>query len=133
MPDRAELMAALTDAQATLDEVSEKVELHGATLRRGTVAVAFALVGFALDLTLTVLVGWGLFGVNHNQDRISELTTAQQMEAAKTRFNQCALINLFLDLEKSATTNPNLSEQDRADRVKSYAEIHRIHDALECG
>jgi hypothetical protein len=126
MPERiAELTAALAGAERAIITLSETVDVHQSTLRR----VKFA---FALLLTLTALVGVGLYGVYHNQDRINHLQTALQVETERNKSSQCAMIALFLQFEPRTISNPSYTEEQRALQAQAYASLKDNSNKLGC-
>lgn len=133
MPDRAtELATALQNTEDALNALSTKVGVNERTARSAKLAARLALIGFVLDIALTVFVGLGLFGVNHNQDRINSLQTALQVETDRNKESTCAMIALFLQFEPKTTTNPSYTEEQRAQQTQAYQTLHQISDALGC-
>jgi len=135
----ARILAALEESNRRLDSVTDTVEVQDSTLHQLESMVESLrvmsrriIVGLALGILLIVAALTGGYLLYDTQQQTNHIQAVQQAQTAKTRTNQCALINLFLNLEQGATTNPALSERDRAERKSSYVEIHRIHDDLEC-
>lgn len=120
-----ELTAALTSAEAAITRLSETVDVHQSALWR----IKFA---FALMTVLVVLVGYGLYAVNQNQDRINELQTALQVETDRNKSAQCAMVLLFLQFESRTTVNPSYSEEQRALQKQAYKTLRQIGTDLGC-
>ncbi|MEU2106510.1 hypothetical protein [Nocardia sp. NPDC019255] len=134
MPDRAtELATTLQATEQAVRELSQQVGINEVAVRRAKFAAKAALVGIVLDSILTVLVGLGLFGVDHNQDRINDLQTTQQVETQRNKAAMCAFITLFLQFEPRTTTNPAYSEQQRAQQIQAYGTLRQIGLDLGCG
>lgn len=126
MPDKAtELATALQNTENALNDLSAKVGVNERTARSARFAAKLALVGFMLDMILTVAVGWGLFGVNSNQSRIDELQ-------ARNKQSTCAMVALFLQFEPRTTTSPSYTEEQRALQLKAYQTLHQISEDLGC-
>lgn len=133
MPDRAnDLTVALGKTEKAVNRLSATVGVHESTLKRVSVASAVAMVGLLLDLTLTILVGLGLAGVNHNQDRINELQDRVLIENARNKSAQCAFIALFLQFEPRTTVNPTYTEEQRAQQKEAYTTLRQIGADLGC-
>jgi hypothetical protein len=134
------ILAALEESGRRLESVAERVEIQDEALHqleslmgRQRTTSRRTVTGLVLDILLSIVALIGGYFLSDTQHQANHIQAVQQTQTEKTRANQCALINLFLNLEQGATTNPALSEQDRADRKASYVEIHKIHDDLECG
>lgn len=133
MPERIPaIQQALADTEAALKELTGQVDFDEATLRRTKNTARVALFGLILDITLTVFVGWGLVGVNHDQTRINELQASVQAEADHSRLAQCAIITLFLQFEPKSLANPNYTAEQRALQVQAYQTLRQIGDNLGC-
>lgn len=133
MPDRAtELATTLNRTEAALNALSKTVGINEKATRKAKFAANAALAGIVLDMVLTVVVGWGLFGVNHNQTRINQLQSQLQSETERNRTAQCAQNRLFLQFEPRTTTNPSYSEEQRAQQVRLYATLRQIVADLQC-
>src|SRR6266702_2392115 len=132
MPEWTELAEALERTEAALTDVSNTVEIHQATLHRGKVAFAVAIAGLILDISLTVLVGWGLFGVNHNHDRINTLQAAVQLETDRNNASQCAVIALFLQIAPKMLANSAYTPEQHAVQAQAYQTFQRIGQDLGC-
>lgn len=134
MPDRIpRIEQGLNDAVDALNALSEQVNLDESTLRRVKVVAGVAVFGLILDITLTVLVGWGLFGVNQNQDRINELQYSVKQEADRSRAGQCAVITLFLQFEPKTLANPAYTDEQKTLQAQAYTTLKQIAHDLECG
>lgn len=126
MPDRAtELAQALADAEEAVRDLSEKVSVNEAATTRAKRAARLALCGIGFDLLLTALIGFGLFGVDTNQDRINNLNE-------RTRTAQCAVNALLLQFEPRTTTNPAYTEEQRAEQRQVYGTLRQISNDLGC-
>lgn len=133
MPDRAtELAKTLAGAEAAVRELSEKVSINEAATMRAKRAAWLALGGIAFDLVLTFLIGWGLFGVDTNQDRINELQVDQTMQTDRNRTAQCAVNALLLQFEPRTLSNPAYTEQQREEQRQVYATLRQINRDLGC-
>jgi len=140
MPDqKSELAQALTDAEAAVRDLSEKVTLNEAATARANTAASrarfaskAALFGILLDMVLTVLVWWGLIGVDQNQGRINDLQVQQQEQVERNRTAQCAVNALLLQFEPRTTTNPAYTEEQRAEQRQVYATLRQISRDLGC-
>jgi hypothetical protein len=133
MPDRAsELATTLKNTESAVRELSAQVTINEAATRRAKFASKAALVGIVLDMLLTVLVGWGLLGVDHNQARLDELQAAQTAETNRNREAQCAMVLLFLQFEPRTTTNPSYSDDQRRQQVEAYQTLRQISSDLGC-
>lgn len=133
MPDRAnDLTMALEKTEKAVDRLSATVGVHESTLKRVSVTSAVAMVGLLLDLTLTILVGLGLAGVNHNQDRINTLSAQVQADTVRNQQAQCAFIALFSQFESRTTKSPNYSDEEKALQTKAYETLRQIGTDLGC-
>lgn len=133
MPDRAtELTVALQKSERAVNNLAETVGVHESTLNRVKITSAVALVGLLLDLTLTVLVGFGLAGVDRNQDRIADLHAKVLAETERNTTAQCAFIALFLQFAPRTTNNPSYTEEQRARQVQAYETLRGIGRDLGC-
>ncbi|MFI5542082.1 hypothetical protein ACIA5H_37575 [Nocardia sp. NPDC051900] len=133
MPERIPaLQTALAQAQTAIEKLSKKVDLDEHTLRRTKRTARLALFSVVLDLTLTALVGWGLVGVNDNQDRITTLQSTVQIETERTKTALCAVITLFLQFEPRTISNPTYTEEQRAQQVQAYQVLRQIDRDLGC-
>lgn len=136
---KSELAQALTDAEAAVRDLSEKVTLNEAATARANTAASrarfaskAALFGIVLDMVLTVLVWWGLIGVDTNQDRINTLQAQQQEQTDRTRTAQCAVNSLLLQFEPRTLSNPSYSEEQRAEQRRVYDTLRQINADLGC-
>ncbi|MFE7798995.1 hypothetical protein [Nocardia sp. NPDC057440] len=126
MPDRAsELATTLKNTENAVRELSAQVNLNEQAVRSAKFASRAALVGIAFDMLLTAVVGWGLFGVDNNQDRIDELQS-------RNKRSTCAMVALFLQFEPRTTTNPGYTEEQRAQQVTAYQTLRQISHDLGC-
>lgn len=132
MPDRSELAEALERTQAVLEELTGKVEIHQTTLRRNKIALRLAVFGLVLDMTLTVLVGWGLFGVGGNQAKINQIQATQQTETDRTQSAECAFVTLFLQFEPKTINNPAYTADQHAIQAQAYSTLRQIGADLQC-
>jgi len=140
MPDRIPVIQqALADAVTAIDQLDEKLTLDEVTLdevksttRRLKVTTAITLMSVLLDIALTVLVGWGLFGLNHNQARINQLQAAVQSEADRGRAGQCAMVTLFLQFEPKTLSNPSYTDEQKGLQTQAYTTLRQIALTLEC-
>lgn len=89
------------------------------------------LVGFILDIALTIAVAVGGAGIAANNHRIdavnARLDEAQTTQRAKVL---CPLYQLFLDSEKFVP--PNQTPEQAANRTAAFVTIHAGYDALDC-
>jgi hypothetical protein len=133
MPDRAtELAATLQATENAVRELSAQVSINEAAVKRARRASKLALIGLAADTILTVMFGLGLFGLNHNQDRINDLHHQLEVETVRNKEAQCAMVLLFLQFESRTTTNPSYTEAQRAQQVQAYQTLRQIRDDLGC-
>lgn len=132
MSDRSELAAALVRTEQTLADLAQKVDIHQTTLRRNKIALRLAIFGLALDMTLTVLVGWGLVGIGDSQSRINQLQVAQQYETDHTKTAECAIVTLFLQFEPKTINNPAYTSEQHALQAQAYATLRQIGTDLQC-
>jgi hypothetical protein len=133
MPERIpELMKALENTEEAVNNLADTVEVHESTLKRVKIVSAGAVVGLVLDLTLTVLVGVGLFGLGHNQDRINQLQAQVSADTAHNKAAQCAFIALFSQFESRTTRSPTYSDDEKALQAKAYATLRQIGIDLGC-
>jgi hypothetical protein len=133
MPDRAtELATTLKNTEQAVRDLSNQVSINETAVRRARRASTLALVGITLDMILTVLFGLGLFGLNHNQDRINQIQTQQRIETERNTAAQCAFISLFLQFEPRTTTNPSYTDQQRAQQIQAYTTLRQIGVDLGC-
>lgn len=132
MPDLTELAEALERTEGLLHDVADMVDIHQTTLHRGKVAFTMAIVGLVADLTLTVFLGWGLFGVNHNQDRINSLQSAVQLETDRNKTSQCAVVTLFLQIAPKMIANPGYTPEQHALQAQAYQTLQQIGQDLGC-
>lgn len=133
MADRIlELTHALTQTHETLEDLADRVEVQQGTLRRVRRTTALTIIGLILDISLTVLVGWGLNGVNDNQDRINQLTVALKTETDRNRSGQCAVVSLFLSLQPQVQKNPAYTPDQRATQQTAFTTLAQIGRTLEC-
>lgn len=133
MPDRIpELHDTLTRTQQTLENLAGRVDVQQVTMRRVRRTTVLTIIGLVLDISLTVLVGWGLFGVHGNQDRVGQLQTALQTETNRNRTGQCAVIDLFLSLRTQMQKNPNYTDAQRAIQLQAFTQLARVSQTLEC-
>lgn len=126
------LVDRLDEVVARLDSVTEKVDLHESTVRGANFASRTALVGLVADMILTVLVGVGLFGVDQNQGRITDLQTQLRIETDRNRAAQCAVNALFIQFEPRTLSNPTYSEEQRQQQKAAYATLRQISADLGC-
>jgi hypothetical protein len=133
MPDRIPaLQESLAAVDAALEELSKTVRLDEQTLRRTRNTARLAVFGLLLDITLTVLVGWGLVGVSDNQSRVNSLQAAIQSETDRTQKAECAFIALFLQFEPKTTSNPAYTPEQHALQAQAYATLRQIGTDLQC-
>jgi hypothetical protein len=89
------------------------------------------IASFALDVILTVLIGFGFQQVSDNNNeiqRVADRVSAQQTLQRDAAL--CPLYRVFLDAEKRPP--PNLTEQQKRERAEGYKVLHKSYDALEC-
>ncbi|MFC9436923.1 hypothetical protein [Nocardia sp. NPDC057030] len=133
MPDRIpELMGALAKTEKAVVKLADTVEVHESTLKRVKIVSAGVMLGLALDLTLTVLVGVGMFGLGHSQQRINELQAQVSADTARNQQAQCAFIALFSQFESRTTRSPNYSDDEKVLQAKAYATLRQIGVDLGC-
>lgn len=133
MPDTEALRQSMADLTATAADLSKRVSLQGQAIRQNHRLTLGLIVSIILDIALTVGLVLNAHRVSNNQDKINHVQDSQSAVTQLNRENQCALINLFLSLEKGATTpNPVSGPEVIAQRKQAYAVIHQIHDSLHC-
>jgi hypothetical protein len=133
MPERIPaLQNSLAAAEAALEELSTAVRLDEQTLRRTRNTARVAVFGLLLDITLTVLVGWGLVGVTDNQTRVNNLQSALQAETDRNSKAQCAFIALFLQFEPKTINNPAYTPEQHALQAQAYTTLRQIGTDLQC-
>lgn len=133
MPDRAtDLAKTLGRAEEAVKELSKKLEVNETAVKRAKFAATAALCGIAFDLLLTVLIGWGLFGVGTNQDRINSLQMQQQEQTERTKTAQCAVNALLLQFEPRTLSNPSYTEEQREEQRRVYQTLREINANLGC-
>lgn len=126
------IQEGLAAAVTALDDLATKVSIDEVTLRRVKRSTTIATIGVIADIALTVLMGWGLVGVNNNQARVNQLQAAVQQEADQSRTAQCAMVALFLQFEPKTLANPAYTEEQHALQVQAYATLKQIAKDLEC-
>lgn len=133
MPDRAtDLAKTLGKAEEAVKELSAKLTVNETAVKRAKFAATAALCGIAFDMLLTVLIGWGLFGVDTNQDRINNLQMQQQEQTDRTKTAQCAVNALLLQFEPRTLSNPSYTEGQRAEQKRVYDTLRQINTDLGC-
>lgn len=133
MPDRAtQLAQSLQDAEQAVRDLSEKVNVNEATIRRAKFAATAALWGIGFHLLLVVLIGWGLHEVDANQHRIEDLQQTQQAQTERNRTAQCAVNALLLQFEPRTLSNPSYTEEQRREQIRVYETLRSINRDLGC-
>lgn len=140
MPDRAtELAQVLRDTERAVRELSDKVDVNEDAVREAktaarsaSLASKLALAGWVFDGILTVAIGFGLLGVDHNQDRVNQLQTDLQEQTERNRTAQCAVNGLFLQFEPRTLTNPSYTEEQKELQRQLYATLRQISTDLGC-
>lgn len=126
------IQKALAAVENALEALTEKVSFDEAMLRRVKRTAIVAAIGVVLDITLTVLITWGLAGVSNNQARINQLQAALQSETDRNRTAQCAMVALFLQFEPRTLSNPTYTEEQRDQQKQAYATLRGIAHDLQC-
>lgn len=91
----------------------------------------FVIVGFILDIALTVAMVFATISIQHNNTRIDKVTqrldNAQTVQRAKAL---CPLYEIFLASEKLVP--PDQTPDQAAARAHAFEVIHTGYDALGC-
>lgn len=133
MPERIPaLQKSLADAEAALEELSNTVRVDEATLRRTKNTARVAVFGLLLDITLTVMVGWGLAGVNSNQDRVNQLAATVQSETDRNKSAQCAVNSLLLQYASRSMTSPAYTPEQHQAQTQAVETLKKIGTDLQC-
>lgn len=128
MPDREKLDKAIESVQSldrSVGELAKEVAATKGDVSRQKTIIRWTLASLVADIFITAAIAFGGYTIQSLQDEQRDSTNL-------TRDNQCALVNLFIQLEKNATTNPSLRPEERAQRIVLYKKIHEIHDNLRC-
>jgi hypothetical protein len=117
---------------SALNRDSGKQILDLAYASRSNRRMIWALaVSFALDVILTILIGFGFQQVSSNNDDIQRLAgRVEARQEIQRSAALCPLYEIFLSAEDRPP--PNLTEAQKKERVESFRVLHRSYDALEC-
>ncbi|MEV0357094.1 hypothetical protein AB0H71_13635 [Nocardia sp. NPDC050697] len=115
-----------------MQELTEKISINEAAIRRAKFAANTALVAFVLALVGIALIGLGLFRIDSNQDQINTLQSEQQVQTDRNKIATCAMVALFLQFEPRTLSNPAYTEEQKAEQVQAYARLRQTGIDLGC-
>lgn len=120
-----ETVQAVNALRGSVENLAQEVntlQSSDARQERNTRWLFFSVI---FDIVLSIALSIGGY-------YLQEIQQDQRESTQETRAGQCAFANLFIKFENTSVQNPNLSPEERQQRIDSYREIHRIHDDLEC-
>jgi hypothetical protein len=123
-----ELVERVNALHSDTGDTIEGLAQRSATNRRW---IRVIVVGFVLNIILTIIVAVGGMQVARNNARIDAVT--QRLDDAQTTQRAkalCPLYQVFLDFERFPP--PNQSAEQIAARVQAYKTIHASYDVLGC-
>ena len=111
-------------------------------LRRAQRKQHFLALGTIIGVILIVAIGVLLFffrqqSVNHDIQAVNRDIQAanHDIQAVQLRISNevlCPLFRTFIKFESASQSNPNTSPEYKAEVAKSYIDIHRGFEALQC-
>lgn len=127
MPDseKSSILEAVQSLDSSVKDLSQELAVTKSTVRRQKTIIRWTLASLVADIVITAAIAFGGYTIQSLQDE-------QRDSTSLTRTNQCALVNLFIQFEKTSVNNPTISATEKAQRISLYSKIHEIHDDLKC-